>query len=807
MLKCGKFQPRLLYCVPIRNAEDEIVGAMSIMNEASESEETNNLTLTAFQTKYEPSLHQLCNIAGAASSNIKLTENFQLAQERIQMLMKLNRAVSMEVNNDEVLRRIYEASYVLLGAERVVIFAVNHREASLRILHAPTSAPVGHTSALETGIAGYVASHGEFYSADDVRSDAKFDPFLDQLTGHETRSCLCVPVMDPQGKVLAVIEAINKKTTTKFLGQDVLYCNYIAESAGVSLYKSLLHDEAIVARQLSEIRFNLSDQIHHYSGQSKIEKFVDLVMNEGKAFMNVQRFGLLLVDNIKNELWITPGVTTQRTIRIPVGEGISGQVALTQEGIVLENAYEYAHFDSSVDAITGLRTTSVICIPVMEHIPRVPSGMASLPKPKVVAVAMAINRLKDVDEITTFQESDRDKMEALCREITIAMGQLSLELQYLKIHQDSTLARKTSTMVTGPGQQQTSSLILSYHQEDSKRQQQKQAFLNLTTRTSEAKLNLESDLDDWSLHALAYDSTELAQMCIALFRNYTFDSTFDISMDTLNSFLLDVTELYHENPFHNFQHGFQVMHTCHIMFRCENSVGIELHETLALLVAALCHDVDHPGTNNDYEMKRMTPLAFEHNDDAVLERHHAQTTFKILCKDESNIFASFSDRDYRHIRKLIILTILSTDMSKHFDLCKSIEKTKRDEVNALTLLQWAIHAADLSGQTLPLAQAKDWGARVVAEFQNQAEAEKKAGLEVASFMENLENEENVLNLQVNFITFVLMPLWEPFTVLLPNLEFYTRGLKGNLAAYKQELKDLQEKPKGQENSSSKEQES
>ena len=52
--------------------------------------------------------------------------------------------------------------------------------------------------------------------------------------------------------------------------------------------------------------------------------------------------------------------------------------------------------------------------------------------------------------------------------------------------------------------------------------------------------------------------------------------------------------------------------------------------TLAMFVAALCHDIDHPGHTNAFEINISSELAIMYSDDSVLEHHHAATTFRVL---------------------------------------------------------------------------------------------------------------------------------------------------------------------------------
>ncbi len=91
-------------------------------------------------------------------------------------------------------------------------------------------------------------------------------------------------------------------------------------------------------------------------------------------------------------------------------------------------------------------------------------------------------------------------------------------------------------------------------------------------------------------------------------------------------------------------------------------------DLLALLVAAICHDVDHPGLNNNFQINDSTHLALLYNDLSVLENHHASRSFYLMNSPENNLFANFDESSYREIRRMIISAILATDMAYHFEL-------------------------------------------------------------------------------------------------------------------------------------------
>ena len=68
-----------------------------------------------------------------------------------------------------------------------------------------------------------------------------------------------------------------------------------------------------------------------------------------------------------------------------------------------------------------------------------------------------------------------------------------------------------------------------------------------------------------------------------------------------------------------------------------------------------------------YLIKAKHKLAIRHNDVSPLENMHCSILYELLGKSETNIFSELSDQQWRESRKIIITSILGTDMSKHFE--------------------------------------------------------------------------------------------------------------------------------------------
>lgn len=95
-------------------------------------------------------------------------------------------------------------------------------------------------------------------------------------------------------------------------------------------------------------------------------------------------------------------------------------------------------------------------------------------------------------------------------------------------------------------------------------------------------------------------------------------------------------------------------------------------EAMTLIISAIGHDVGHPGVNNLFLITLNAPLAQLYNDRSVLESFHCAAFSQILRRYWP---AAFSDIA---LRKLLINSILATDMSVHGDYIKSLDKLNAD---------------------------------------------------------------------------------------------------------------------------------
>lgn len=189
-----------------------------------------------------------------------------------------------------------------------------------------------------------------------------------------------------------------------------------------------------------------------------------------------------------------------------------------------------------------------------------------------------------------------------------------------------------------------------------------------------------------------------------------------------------------------------------------NHKGYTTLESISLLIAAIGHDLSHPGNNNMYEINTQSILACFYNNRSVLENYHSYILFSLLLKKEMNIFENLNKQDFKEVRKLIITAIISTDFTFHnrdLDKAKAMlakitstyetdkdmneeslseyikSKIFSDVNNKHILATQLVHLADISNPTKKLKLCIKWVDLLLIEFFGQGDKEKEAELPIS----------------------------------------------------------------------------
>eukprot|EP00922_Rhytidocystis_sp_ex-Travisia-forbesii_P030003 GHVS01043992.1.p1 GENE.GHVS01043992.1~~GHVS01043992.1.p1 ORF type:complete len:692 (-),score=54.98 GHVS01043992.1:185-2260(-) len=237
--------------------------------------------------------------------------------------------------------------------------------------------------------------------------------------------------------------------------------------------------------------------------------------------------------------------------------------------------------------------------------------------------------------------------------------------------------------------------------------------------------------------------------------------------EVLRHFLKEAGANYRDVPYHNATHGAQVAHfvSCLMSFILPDQLSAL--DEVACIIAALIHDIGHPGFNNAFLMACRHPIAIAYNDNSVLENYHAALGFRIMQGENSNVLANVPTESYAAMRHRIIDLILVTDMKHHYNEI-SLFRAQRtgsdfDHINnaddSRKVLRMIMKGADLGHGALNWADHEVWSIRVVAEFYSQGEEESRLGWDVSPLCDRQKHNE-IGKSQQGFINFVCLPLFQ-----------------------------------------------
>jgi GAF domain-containing protein len=201
----------------------------------------------------------------------------------------------------------------------------------------------------------------------------------------DIRNLLLFPVVDPRGKVIAIIRAFNKlqllmpglALTEKidprgFTKSDSDYLKLCVEPILPILQAcQSFHREILTIQEQQRALDPLYQAISFVSQSSgNPEELIQKVMQAAKNLTNADRSTLWLIDSQTRELWTSIRQSNGAWLetRVPIGEGFVGKVA--QTGHAVNIAFDlYNHPDSEMarktDQKTHYRTCSLLCMPVL----------------------------------------------------------------------------------------------------------------------------------------------------------------------------------------------------------------------------------------------------------------------------------------------------------------------------------------------------------------------------------------------------------------------------------------------------------
>uniref|UniRef100_A0A8C7QHU8 Phosphodiesterase n=1 Tax=Oncorhynchus mykiss TaxID=8022 RepID=A0A8C7QHU8_ONCMY len=618
---------------------------------------------------------------------------------------------------------------------------------------------------MDIGIVGHVATTKKTVNIPDVSESSHYSDFVDQIQEYQTKSVLATPIMNGKDMV-AVMMAVNKIGAPHFTKQDeetlLKYLNFANLILRV-FHLSYLHN--------CETR---RGQVLLWSASKVFEEMTDIERQFHKAlytireFLNCERYSVGLLDMTKTkefyDLWpVLMGEVPQYDgPKTPDGREINFYKVIDyilhgkEEIKVLPNpAPDHWALVSGLPTYVAKEGLVIIDVrwflfpcPVQKG-PVDSSGwmiknVLSLPivnkKEEIVAVATFYNR-KDGKP---FDEQDETLMESLTQFLGWSVLNTDTYDKWNKLENRKDIFQD----------------MVLYH---------------IKCRTDETQ-NVLNTRERYGKEPHECEEVELEAILSEVLPPSSQSELFEFHFCDFEHSHLDLVKLgikmYYElgvvDKFH-VPHMWPNLTSCIIRHVTGDlkRYYTEL-ETMAMVTAGLCHDVDHRGTNNLYQMKSGNPLAKLHGS-SILERHHLETGKTLLRDPALNIYQNLSRAQHEHVIHLMDIAIIATDLALYFNAFRKYSHPltfytfRCYSLNLKWRKAMMMTACDLSAIAKPWDIQSKVALSVAAEFWEQGDLERTVLEQQPIPMMDRTKSADLPKMQCGFIDFVCAFVYKEFS--------------------------------------------
>ena len=349
---------------------------------------------------------------------------------KTQLLLEINKKIAGIKNLSEILWTIIDFVTENVNGDRGSLF-LNDEETNELYSRVAQGELTREIRILNTvGIAGAIFSSKQGEIIHDVYSDKRFNKEVDQETGYKTKNMICSPVKTVDGRIIGVIQVLNKKKG-RFTKDNLNFVDAIATQAAVSI-QNAQNNEFFQKKRAQEMEF--VSIVSDVTAEIDLSALLKRVMEEATRMLNADRATLFLNDEKTNELFSRVAMGEGiGEIRLPNTAGIAGSVFTSGKTMNIPYAYADLRFNPSFDKQTGYFTRSILCVPVTNK-----NG-------KVIGCTQVLNKKGG-----KFTEEDESRLKAFTQQVAIALENAKLfdDVSKSRKYNESMLSSMSNGVIT-----------------------------------------------------------------------------------------------------------------------------------------------------------------------------------------------------------------------------------------------------------------------------------------------------------------------------------------------------------------------
>jgi two-component system NtrC family sensor kinase len=344
-------------------------------------------------------------------------------------LFGISKSVTSLLDLDKVLERVLEAAVFIARAE----------EGALWLLESDTGELILRS---EKGLDRQREALHRLSTQDSLTRQAFKDLRPIRLEGgvgedgtgsqssYQAQALLSVPLVS-KGQPVGVLAVANRSHGHAFTLSNETTLQTLADYATIAIENAKAYqatDQALEER-LTELThlYHIAKTVTSTLDQ---EQVFDLITARINDMFNVEAGSVLLLDDETQELtFVTTCMGSDQPLHglsLERGQGIAGQVALSGEPALVNDAYGDNQFYGQIDRATGFVTRSILCVPLMIH-------------DRCIGVIELLNKVDG-----PFTSDDTERLSNVASSVAIALENARLYQEAQEIHREK--SRFVATM-------------------------------------------------------------------------------------------------------------------------------------------------------------------------------------------------------------------------------------------------------------------------------------------------------------------------------------------------------------------------
>ena len=254
------YKTKNMICCPVKTVGGKTIGVIQVLNKEKGRFTKDNLFF----------VDSVATQAAVSIQNAQNSENFEKKRAKEMEFISIVSDVTAEIDLGALLQRVMQEATRMLNADRATLF-LNDEKTNELFSRVAMGEGIGEIRLPNNaGIAGSVFTSGKSMNIPYAYADLRFNPSFDKQTGYFTRSILCVPVVNKEGKVIGCTQVLNK-SGGKFSDEDESRLKAFTQQVAIALENAKLFEDVSKSRKYNESMLSsMSNGVITIDGEGKI---------------------------------------------------------------------------------------------------------------------------------------------------------------------------------------------------------------------------------------------------------------------------------------------------------------------------------------------------------------------------------------------------------------------------------------------------------------------------------------------------------------------------------------------------------